>query len=138
MWVKRYIYFHRLRHPGDMGELEINAYLTHLATEEKVSSSTQNQALSALLYLYRHVFGFDMSNFGDVVRARKSQHLPVVMTREEVRSVLAEMEGDTKLMASLLYGSGLRLTECLTFECKTWTSNAANSPYSTARAAKTA
>ena len=113
LWVKRFVHFHKLRHPADMGAPEINAFLTHLAVEEKVSASTQNQALSALLFLYRYVYGFDIGDVGDVVRARKSQHLPVVLTREEVRSVLAELDGESWLMASLLYGSGLRLTECL-------------------------
>ena len=113
LWVKRFIQFHQLRHPADMGAPEINAFLTHLAVEQKVSASTQNQALSALLFLYRYVYGFDIGDVGDVVRARKSHHLPVVLTREEVRSVLAELEGESWLMASLLYGSGLRLTECL-------------------------
>ena len=113
LWVKRYIRFHKLRHPADMGEAEINAFLTHLAVDEKVSASTQNQALCALLFLYRHVFGYDVGNVGDVVRARKSHRVPIVMTRKEASSVLAQMSGDTKLMASLLYGSGLRLSECL-------------------------
>jgi integron integrase len=112
-WIKRYIFFHGMRHPGDMGELEINAYLTHLAVDQKVSASTQNQALSALLFLYRQVFGFDVSALGEVVRARKSQHIPVVMTRDESRSVLERMHGDTRLIAALLYGSGLRLNEAL-------------------------
>jgi integron integrase len=114
LWVKRYIRFHKLRHPADMGEAEINAFLTHLAVREKVSASTQNQALCALLFLYRHVFGYDVGNVGDVVRARKSHRVPIVMTRDEARSVLSKMSGDTKLMASLLYGAGLRLSECLT------------------------
>ena len=113
LWVKRYVKFHGLRHPADMGAPEINAFLTHLAVDKQVSASTQNQALSGLLFLYRYVYGFDIGDVGDVVRARKSQHLPVVFTREEVRAVLAEMDGESWLMASLLYGSGLRLTECL-------------------------
>ncbi|NTU70393.1 MAG: integron integrase [Coriobacteriia bacterium] len=113
MWVKRYVRFHKMRHPADMGATEINEFLTYLAVEEKVSSSTQNQALSGLLFLYRYVFGFDIGDVGDVVRARKSQHVPVVLTREEVRTVLAELEGESWLMASLLYGAGLRLNECL-------------------------
>ena len=113
LWVKRYIRFHKLRHPADMGEDEINAFLTHLAVDAKVSASTQNQALCALLFLYRHVFGYDVGNVGDVVRARKSHRVPIVMTRDEAKSVLSHMSGDTKLMASLLYGSGLRLSECL-------------------------
>jgi len=112
-WVKRYIRFHKMRHPKDMGAPEINAFLTHLATDAKVSASTQNQALSAVLFLYRYVFRLDIGDLGDVVRARKSQRVPIVMTRDETRAVLSRMTGDTKLMASLLYGSGLRLSECL-------------------------
>jgi len=113
MWVRRYIRFHKMRHPREMGEAEINEFLTHLAVDEKVSASTQNQALAALLFLYRHVLQVEVGDLGNVVRARKSHHVPVVMTRDEARAVLAEMTGETKLMASLLYGSGLRLSECL-------------------------
>jgi integron integrase len=112
-WVKRFIHFHNVRHPGEMAETEINAFLTHLAVKEKVSASTQNQALSGLLFLYRHVIGRELGDLGDVIRARKPKRLPVVMTREEVKAVLANMEGDKWLMASLMYGSGLRLMECL-------------------------
>ncbi len=112
-WVRRFIRFHNLRHPADMGAAEINAFLTHLAVDEHVSASTQTQALSAILFLYRHVLGLDIGHLGDVVRARKSDHIPVVMTREEVRAVLDRMSGSTRLMASLMYGSGLRLSECL-------------------------
>ena len=113
LWVRRFIVFHGVRHPAEMGEVEINAFLTHLAVEEHVSASTQTQALSALLFLYRHVIGREVGDLGGVIRARKPRRLPVVMTRAEARAVLAEMEGDTWLMASLLYGSGLRLMECL-------------------------
>ncbi len=112
-WVRRFIRFHGLRHPADMGVEEINTFLTHLAVKKKVSDSTQNQALSALLFLYRYVFGVDIGNLGDVVRARKSHHLPVVMTRSETRAVIERMRGDAHLMASLLYGSGIRLSECV-------------------------
>lgn len=112
-WVKRYIRFHNIRHPNEMGEAEINAFLTHLAVEEKVSSSTQNQALAALLFLYRYVLDRPLGDLGAVIRARKPQRVPVVMTPEEVASVLAELDGEMWLMASLLYGSGLRLSECL-------------------------
>ncbi len=112
-WVRRFIRFHGMRHPADMGAVEINAYLTHLAVEEHVSASTQTQALSGILLLYRHVLRSDMGDLGDIVRARKSNHMPVVMTRDEVRAVLDRMSGPTKLMASLMYGSGLRLSECL-------------------------
>ena len=112
-WIKRFIYFHNLRHPGEMAEPEINAYLTHLAVKEKVSASTQNQALSALLFLYRHVLDREIGDLGDVIRARKPHHIPVVMTREEVKAVLGHLHGDKWLMANLMYGAGLRLMECL-------------------------
>ena len=113
LWVKRFIFFHNVRHPAEMAEPEINTFLTHLAVKEKVSASTQNQALSALLFLYRHVLGREIGDLGEVIRARKPKRLPVVMTREEVKEVLANMTGDKWLMASLMYGAGLRLMECL-------------------------
>jgi len=113
LWVKRFIFFHNVRHPAEMAEPEINAFLTHLAVKEKVSASTQNQALSALLFLYRHVLGREIGELGEVIRARKPKRLPVVMTRDEVKAVLAQLTGDKWLMASLMYGAGLRLMECL-------------------------
>lgn len=112
LWVKRFIRFHGMRHPAELGEAEINAFLTHLAIEGRVSASTQNQALAALLFLYRHVLGRELGGF-DIVRARRPVRLPVVMTRDEVRAVLERMHGRERLMASLLYGSGLRLMECV-------------------------
>jgi integron integrase len=113
LWIRCFLRFHGMRHPRELSEPEVNAFLTHLATTEHVSASTQTQALSALLFLYRRVLGIDLGSLGEIVRARKPRRLPVVMTREEVRAVLGCMEGETWLMASLLYGSGLRLTECL-------------------------
>lgn len=112
-WVRRFILFHKVRHPAEMAEPEINTFLTHLAVKEKVRASTQNQALSALLFLYRHVIGREVGDLGKVIRARKSTHLPVVMTRDEVKAVLANLSDDKWLMASLMYGAGLRLMECL-------------------------
>jgi site-specific recombinase XerD len=112
-WVKRYIRFHHVRHPAEMAEPEINAFLTHLAVKEKVSASTQNQAFSALLFLYRHVLGREIGDLGKVIRACKPTRLPVVMTRDEVKAVLVNLSGDKWLMASLMYGAGLRLMECL-------------------------
>ena len=96
-----------------MAEPEINAFLTHLAVKEKVSASTQNQGLSALLFLYRHVLGREVGDLGEVIRARTPKRLPAVMTREEVNAVLSHLQGDKKLMASLMYGAGLQLIECL-------------------------
>lgn len=112
-WIRRFILFHGKRHPRDMAESEINAFLTHLATEAKMSASTQNQALSALLYLYRHVLKREVDKLGAIVRARKPRRLPVVLTRDEVRRVLDHLNGSKRLVAALLYGSGLRLSECL-------------------------
>jgi integron integrase len=112
-WVRRYVYFHGVRNPAEMSEPEINAFLTDLAVKEKVSASTQNQALSAILFLYRSVLGRRVDDLGEVVRARRPKRLPVVMDRDEVRSVLSNLSGDLWLMASLMYGSGLRLSECL-------------------------
>ena len=113
LWVRRFIRFHGIRHPADMAEPEINAFLTHLAVDEQVSASTQTQALSALLFLYRHVIGREVGELTDLIRARKPKRLPVVLTRDEVKAVLGELDGDKRLMASLMYGAGLRLMECL-------------------------
>ena len=96
-----------------MAEPEINAFLTHLAVKEKVSASTQNQALAALLFLYRQVIGRNVGDLGEVIRARKPERLPVVMTREEVKVVLGNLTGEKWLIAAILYGAGLRLMECL-------------------------
>jgi len=112
-WVVRFIRFHGVRHPAEMGEAEVNAFLTHLAVKEHVSSSTQTQALSALLFLYRKVIGHELGEFADIVRAQPSRRVPVVMTPDEVRQVLAEMTGEPRLVVSLLYGTGMRLMECL-------------------------
>jgi len=112
-WIRRFILFHNKRHPKEMAESEINAFLTHLAVKEKVSASTQNQALSALLFLYRHVLEREIGGLGEVIRARTPRRLPVVMTRQEVRAVISQLKGDKWLMAGLMYGAGLRLMECL-------------------------
>lgn len=112
-WVKRFIFFNNVTHPSQMAEPEINAFLTHLAVREKVSASTQNQALSALLFLYRNVLDRQIGDLGEVIRARRPKRLPVVMTRDEAKSVLEHLSGDKWLMASLMYGAGLRLMECL-------------------------
>ena len=112
-WVKRFIYFHNIRHPAEMAEPEINAFLTHLAVKRKVSASTQNQALSALLFLYRHVLNREIGDLDEVIRARRSQRLPVVMTREETKAVISQFEGAKWIAACVMYGAGLRLLECL-------------------------
>jgi len=112
-WTKRFIFFHGVRHPREMGPGEVNAFLTHLAVKEQVSASTQNQALSAILFLYRHVLRRPLGDLGGVIRARRPKHLPVVLTRSEVRAVLESLSGDAFMICSLLYGGGLRLMECL-------------------------
>lgn len=117
-WIKRFIHFHDMRHPEEMAEPEINAFLNHLATECKVASSTQNQALCALLFLYRYVLHRELKDLGHVIRARKPRRLPVVLTREEVQAVLKEMDGVKRLMATLLYGTGMRLMECVSLRVK--------------------
>jgi integron integrase len=111
-WLRRFLQFHQMRHPREMGSAEVNNFLTHLAVERQVSASTQNQALSALLFLYRELLERDLDLEG-LVRARKPRRLPVVLTEEEVRSVLQRLEGSEALVAGLLYGSGLRLMEAL-------------------------
>lgn len=116
--MKRFIYFHHLRHPAGMGEPEINAFLTHLAVRENVSASTQNQALAALLFLYRQVLVRDVGDLKGVIRARHTTTVSVVMTRAEVGDVLDQLKGDKWLIASVLYGSGLRLLECLRLRIK--------------------
>ena len=104
-WVRRYLAFHGRRHPRDMGTTEIHAFLSHLATDRAVSSSTQNQALSALLFLYRQVLGVDVGDLSGVPRARQRQRLPTVLTVEEVRAVLDGVDGVEGLVARLLYGA---------------------------------
>ena len=111
-WLRRFLRFHRLRHPREMGSAEVNAFLTHLAVEGQVSASTQNQALSALLFLYRELLERDLDLEG-VVRARTRLRLPVVMSVEEVRAVLEQLDGVEALVAGVLYGGGLRLMEAL-------------------------
>ena len=112
-WIRRFILFHHKRHPSDMGAVEVEAYLTHLAVTRKVSASTQNQALSAILFLYRQVLDVRLPWMENIVHAQRPKRLPVVLTRLEVSSVLAELNEPFWLMASLLYGSGLRIAECL-------------------------
>jgi site-specific recombinase XerD len=112
-WIRRFILFHNKRHPADMGKSEIEAFLTHLAVDRNVASSTQNQAFSALLFLYREVLEREMPWLDDVTRAKKPAGLPVVLTDTEIGRLLCELSGTKHLMASLLYGAGLRLLECL-------------------------
>ena len=117
-WIKRFILFHGKRHPKDMGAAEVEAFLSHLAVAGNVSASTQNQALSALLFLYREILAVELPWLDDVVRAKKPQRLPSVLNREEVSLVLERMEGTYGLMARLLYGTGMRLMECCRLRVK--------------------
>jgi integron integrase len=118
MWVRRFVLFHAKRHPSAMGGAEVTAFLSHLASSRRVSASTQNQALSALLFLYRQVLGQELEWMEGIVRAKRPVRVPVVLTRDEVRAVLAEIHGTPWLMASLLYGAGLRLLECCRLRVK--------------------
>ena len=112
-WLRRFLRFHQLRHPREMGSLEINAFLTHLAVNEQVSASTQNQVLAALLFLYKSVLEIDPGELDGVVRARRPKRLPVVLSVMEVRAVLHQLEGQAALVCGLLYGGGVRLMEAL-------------------------
>lgn len=117
-WIKRYIFFHKKQHPRNMGEAEITAFLSHLAVDKHVSSSTQNQALSALLFLYKEVLGVELDWLDDVVRAKRPQRLPVVLTVSEVRKILGLIPGTNGLIARLMYGTGMRLMEAARLRVK--------------------
>ena len=116
-WIYRFIVFHERRHPNEMGGKEIGDFLTYLAVERKVSASTQNQALNALVFLYKNVLKIDLDDL-DFRLASIGKRLPVVLSREEVQKVLSNLKGEFHLMASLLYGGGLRLSECLNLRVK--------------------
>ncbi|MFN0244760.1 MAG: integron integrase [Planctomycetota bacterium] len=117
-WMVRYYEFHGRRDPASLGAEHVTAFLSALATRGRVSASTQNQALAALLFLYREVLGMQLPWLDDLVRAKTPARLPVVLTRDEVRAVLAHMDGEPRLMATLLYGCGLRLMECCRLRIK--------------------
>jgi integron integrase len=117
-WIKRFIYFSGRRHPAELGEPEVTAFLNHLAAERKVAAATQNQALSALLFLYKEVLGRELAWLKGVQRANRPPRLPTVLTRAEVERLLAQLQGTKWLIASLLYGSGLRVLECLRLRVK--------------------
>jgi integron integrase len=117
-WIRRYVLFHGKRHPAEMGAAEITQFLSSLAVERNVAASTQNQALSALLFLYRNVLEQELPWLDGVVRAKRPVRLPVVLTRDEVRAVIRELHGSPRLMAILLYGAGLRLLECARLRIK--------------------
>jgi integrase len=117
-WIRRFILFHGKRHPAEMGKPEIEQFLTGLAVQRNVAASTQNQALAAILFLYKDVLTQDPGWLDDVVRAKRPRRLPVVLTREEVKAILAELDGRNWIMVMLLYGAGLRLVECLSVRVK--------------------
>ncbi len=117
-WIRRYILFHNKRHPKDMGGTDIEAFLTHLAVNEKVAASTQNQALHAILFLYREVMKQELDLKVDAVRAKKSKYLPTVLIKEETMAIIQQLSGVYQLVIKLLYGTGLRLTEGLQLRVK--------------------
>ncbi len=117
-WIRRFIVFNGRRHPSELGALAVESFLTNLATAEAVSASTQNQALAAILFLYSEVLGKELESIENFVMAKRPRRLPVVLTRDEVSRLLSALEGEPKLMASLLYGAGLRLMECASLRVK--------------------
>jgi integron integrase len=117
-WTKRFIYFHGKRHPAELGETDVTAFLNYLATDRNVAAATQNQALSALLFLYKEALGADLPWLDGLVRAKRPERMPVVLTVEEVQKLLSCLEGTQWLMVSLLYGTGIRLMECLRLRIK--------------------
>ena len=117
-WIRRYILFHGKRRPKELGGPEVEAFLSYLTTARNVAASTQTQALSALLFLYKEVLGINLPWLENLTRAKKPRHLPVVLTLDEVKTVLSRLEGRNALMAEILYGAGLRLMECLRLRVK--------------------
>jgi integron integrase len=117
-WIERFIRFHHLRHPKEMGEVEVTSFLTQLARDGQVAAATQNQALSALLFLYKHVLKQEIGWLDSVERVKRPPRVPVVLTRDEVHKIFAHLHGMPRLMAGLLYGSGLRLMECVRLRVK--------------------
>jgi integron integrase len=117
-WVVRYLHFHELRHPRELGHADLMRFLDRLATDDRVSASTQNQALNAVVFMYRRVLGLEIEGEAVFQRARRPRNLPVVLTREEVLALLAQLRDPYALMAELLYGSGLRLAECVALRIK--------------------
>jgi len=118
-WIKRYIAFHKMRHPSEMGKQDIENFLTFLAVEKKVSPTTQNQAFSALLFLYREIFKVDMKDWNiQALRAQERKHVPVVLTKDEVKLIINHMGGIYQLIIKLMYGCGLRMNEVLNIRVK--------------------
>lgn len=118
LWIRRFILFHNKRHPRDMGAAEVEAFLSYLAIKRNVTASTQNLALNAILFLYKQVLAIELPWLDGVVRAKPSQRLPVVLSRDEVQQLLAQLDGTYQLMATLMYGTGMRLMECVRLRIK--------------------
>lgn len=117
-WAKRYIRFHGLRHPEELGAAHVNAFVTHLANAEHVAAATQSQALAAVLFLYEEVLRLPLGDIGEIARAKTPKRLPVVLTRDEVQRLLSRLQGDHRLAALLMYGAGLRVMECVRLRVK--------------------
>ena len=117
-WIRRFIFFHGKKHPSAMGVDEVNAFVSHLATDDDVSATTQNQALAAILFLYRVVLEDPLPWINNIIRARRSMHVPVVLTTDEVRTIIGALRGSSRLVVQLLYGGGLRLLEALRLRVK--------------------
>jgi integron integrase len=117
-WIRRYILFHGKRHPGELNEKHVSEFLTSLAIQGRVAAATQNQALNALLFLYKEVLQRELGFIGNALRVKRAPKVPVVLSPSEVRAILAQLQGQYRLMAQLLYGSGLRLLECVRLRVK--------------------
>ena len=117
-WIRQFILFHHKRHPKDMGQKEIEAYLNHLAARRRVSASTQSGALNAIAFLYRVVLSTEMPDLDNLRRIKRYKTIPVAMSRQEVAATFSRMSGTTRLMAELIYGTGLRINECMTLRVK--------------------
>jgi integron integrase len=117
-WAKRFILYHNKTHPAKMGPAEINQYLTFLAVKKNVAAATQNQALNAIVFMYKHLIGKDIRQIGDYIRAKRSQKMPVVLSKDEANLLFKRLSGVYKLIAGLLYGSGLRIMECMRLRIK--------------------
>ena len=118
-WIKHYIFFHNKKHPIEMGKIQIEEFLTYLAVEKHVAPTTQNQAFSAILFLYKEVLGVDLTNENiQALRAQERKHIPVVLTKDEVSKVTANIEGIYNLVVMLMYGCGLRMSEVLNLRIK--------------------
>ena len=137
-WIRRYIFFHKLRHPAEMGKPELNAFLSHLAVREHVSASTQTQALSALVFLYRNVLDREIGLLEGVVRAKRPARLPVVLTRDEARQLFAKLDGVVLSCAGSCTAAGCGCSSACTYASRTSRSDATRSPSAMAKDRRTA